>query len=88
MGVNKFTIEEPPFEGVFKISDEIRIQQTQKLQALKNQRDNTLVQQHLANIKQCATDNINLMPAVIEAVDNYATLGEIADTLRNVFGEF
>ena len=88
VGVNKFTIEEPPFEGVFKISDEIRIQQTQKLQALKNQRDNALVQQHLANIKQCATDNINLMPAVIEAVDNYATLGEIADTLRNVFGEF
>ena len=88
VGVNKFTIEEPPFEGVFKISDEIRIQQTQKLQALKNQRDNALVQQHLANISRCATDNINLMPAVIEAVDNYATLGEIADTLRNVFGEF
>lgn len=88
VGVNKFAIEEPPFEGVFKISDEIRIQQMQKLQALKNRRDNASVQQHLANISQRAKDNTNLMPAVIEAVDNYATLGEIADTLRNVFGEF
>ena len=38
--------------------------------------------------KQAAIDNQNLMPVVIEAVENYCTLGEISDTLRSVFGEY
>ena len=44
--------------------------------------------QCLATIKNAATANENLMPSVIEAVENYCTLGEIADTLRTVFGEY
>ena len=60
----------------------------EKLKALKTKRDNVKVIQCLATIKNAATTNENIMPSVIEAVENFCTLGEIADTLRTVFGEY
>jgi methylmalonyl-CoA mutase, N-terminal domain len=86
-GVNKFTVEETNTTPVFRIDDSIRTIQSDKISLLKAKRDNTKVQQCLAAISTHAKDGTNLMPAVIEAVENYCTLGEVADELRKVFGE-
>ena len=88
VGVNKFENEAGAPIPVFKIDDSIQGQQVQRLQALKGARDVTAVGSSLEKIRQHAVSGENLMPPVIEAVENYCTLGEIADVLRNVFGEF
>lgn len=88
VGVNKFTVDkEEPVPG-FKIDDSIRTIQSQKLATLRAQRNKAAVEESLLAIKKAATTNENLMPLVIAAVENYCTLGEIADTLRAVFGEY
>ena len=87
VGVNKFTNQEEIKPASFKINESIRQLQTDKLNLLKNKRDNQAVKTCLDNIKTAATNNNNLMPVVIEAVENYCTLGEISDALRSVFGE-
>ncbi len=88
VGVNKFTVDkETPIPG-FKIDDSIRIVQSEKLKALRANRDNDTATAALAQITAAATDGRNLMPLVIEAVEQYCTLGEIADALRKVFGEY
>jgi methylmalonyl-CoA mutase N-terminal domain/subunit len=73
---------------VFKVDETIRLQQIEKLKVLKSKRDAHKVNTCLASIKLAAQEGTNLMPPVIEAVENYCTLGEIADVLRNVFGEY
>jgi len=88
VGVNKFTIDkEEPIPG-FKIDDSIRQVQVEKLNQLKSKRTAQKVEISLENIRQAAVENRNLMPYVIEAVENKCTLGEIADILRQVFGEY
>jgi methylmalonyl-CoA mutase N-terminal domain/subunit len=87
VGVNKFTVDtELPIPG-FKIDDSIRILQSEKLKRLKEKRNKTQVLSCLESIKQSAIDGSNLMPHVLNAVENFCTLGEISDVLRNVFGE-
>jgi len=88
VGQNKYTQTEPPFDKVFSIDDSIRHLQMEKLKSLKNSRDSKLVEQNLKQLDQSARDGNNLMPFILTAVENYATLGEISDTLRNVFGEY
>jgi methylmalonyl-CoA mutase N-terminal domain/subunit len=88
VGVNKFTQEKEAFESLFSVNDSIRIQQIEKLVQVRATRDNAKVSAILANLKIAANSNENLMPIIIEAVENLATLGEIADTLRSVFGEY
>ena len=88
VGVNKFTQDKEPFEYLFSVNDSIRIQQIQKLVQLRANRDNAKVSAILANLTIAANSNENLMPIIVEAVENLATLGEIADTLRTVFGEY
>jgi methylmalonyl-CoA mutase N-terminal domain/subunit len=87
VGVNKFTVAtEAPVPG-FKIDDHIRIVQSEKLKALKAKRNSAQAAASLAQITLAAQNGTNLMPPVIEAVENYCTLGEIADVLRKEFGE-
>jgi methylmalonyl-CoA mutase N-terminal domain/subunit len=88
VGVNKFTVEKETPVPPFKIDDSIRLLQSQKLQVLKQKRNNELVKERLSAIKKAAIENTNLMPAVIAAVEDYCTLGEVADELRKVFGEY
>jgi methylmalonyl-CoA mutase N-terminal domain/subunit len=61
--------------------------QAAKLAALRQRRDNEHVQQKLRALEQAAAGTENLMPFIIDAVEVYASLGEISDTLRRVFGE-
>lgn len=87
VGVNSFTTEQETSLPSFKINDNIRKLQTDKLNLLRKQRDNTVSAACLKQIKEHATNNKNLMPVVINAVENFCTLGEISDALRSVFGE-
>ena len=88
VGVNKFNVEEPQQIPVFKVNDLIRNKQIDKLNKLRLERSTPTVESCLEKIKQAAINEKNLMPPVIEAVENSCTLGEIADVLRKVFGEF
>ncbi len=88
VGVNKFTTKEAEETPVFKIDDSIRTVQTEKLKALRAKRDAAKASACLEAIRQKAMSAENLMPAVIEAVESLCTLGEIADTLRGVWGEY
>jgi methylmalonyl-CoA mutase N-terminal domain/subunit len=88
VGVNKFTMEEKPFDKLFVVDDSIRPLQVEKLKKLRAERNATAVATSLAKLEAAANGTENLMPHIIEAVENYATLGEIADTMRKVFGEY
>ena len=88
VGVNKFLVDEKNTTPVFRIDESIQKIQTDKLKALRAKRDNTKVIACLKTINEMAVSGENLMPAVVEAVENYCTLGEIADELRKVFGEY
>jgi methylmalonyl-CoA mutase, N-terminal domain len=88
VGVNKFTSNEHNKIPGFKIDDSIRNVQSDKLAVLKAKRDNEKVKTALHQIEEACLNNNNLMPAVILAVENFCTLGEIADTCRSVFGEY
>jgi methylmalonyl-CoA mutase N-terminal domain/subunit len=88
VGLNRFVQkEEGAIEG-FRVDDAIRIAQSEKIAILKAQRDNLAVELALATLKITALSKKNLMPGILVAVEAYATLGEIADVLREVFGEY
>lgn len=88
VGVNKFQVEEKNDTPLLKIDDSIRKVQSDKLAALRAKRDAAKAQSCMDAISKAAKDGSNLMPVVIEAVENYCTLGEIADTLRKEFSEY
>jgi methylmalonyl-CoA mutase N-terminal domain/subunit len=88
VGVNQFTIDENEKVASLKIDDSIRHAQSERLSKLRMKRDSEKVNLCLSYIKSAAKSNVNLMPLVIEAVENYCTLGEISDVLREVFGEY
>jgi methylmalonyl-CoA mutase N-terminal domain/subunit len=73
---------------LLRVDDSIRKIQAEKLAKLRAKRDNTKVEECLAKIKAAGLTDTNLMPLVIEAVEQYATLGEISDTLRSIYGEY
>ncbi|PZR28515.1 MAG: methylmalonyl-CoA mutase [Citrobacter freundii] len=88
VGVNKFQVKEEQSIPIFKIDDSIRTLQTEKLNKLRANRDNAKVDQCLQILNDHVVSGQNIMPSVIEAVENKCTLGEIADTLREVYGEY
>lgn len=88
VGVNKFTEQEAPLKDVFRVDDSIRTHQIEKLVVLKAERNSTEVELALKSLKTAASGSENLMPFILTAVEAYATLGEISDVLRNVFGEY
>ena len=88
VGVNAFQHDTESQPGSFIVDDSIRQVQIDKINQIKSKRDATKVAECLEDIKRRAIEDENLMPAVIEAVENYCTLGEISDELRAVFGEY
>ncbi len=88
VGVNKFTSKETADTPVFKIDDSIRLIQSQKLASLRKRRDAANAAASLEKIEAAAKSGDNLMPVVIDAVETLCTLGEIADVLRGVWGEY
>lgn len=88
VGVNKFTQKTEAISDGFVIDESIRTVQTTKLDTLKAERDNEAVSIALDNLKEAAKGTANLMPFILVAVEAYATLGEVADAMRTVFGEY
>lgn len=88
VGLNEFATEEAPFTNILKISPDIERYQRQKLDKVRGQRDALKVQDALKALRKAAQGTENLMPYILEAVKSYVTLGEIADCLREVFGEY
>lgn len=88
VGVNKFTSDETDDTPVFKIDDSIRAVQSEKLDSLRARRDAVKAEAAIAAIQDAARSGHNLMPPVIAAVEAYCTLGEIADSLRALWGEY
>jgi methylmalonyl-CoA mutase N-terminal domain/subunit len=88
VGVNAFKEEGELKIPVFKIDQTIQQIQVNKLKAFKENRNNTMVEISLHNISKAATGSENLMPLVVHAIEQHCTLGEIADVLRKVFGEY
>ncbi|MFL5772824.1 MAG: methylmalonyl-CoA mutase [Flavisolibacter sp.] len=88
VGMNRFVAEQEQHTSLFRVDDQIRIAQSSRLKELRNNRNDTLVKHALENIRGKAVSGENLMPPVINAVEEKCTLGEIADVLRSVFGEY
>jgi methylmalonyl-CoA mutase N-terminal domain/subunit len=89
VGVNDYTVEEDwvPVE-LLRIHPKVEEEQIARLQKLRRERDNRKVKEVLDKLHDEADRDRNLMPTIIEAVKAYATLGEITDVLRGVFGEY
>ncbi|HMK26552.1 MAG TPA: methylmalonyl-CoA mutase family protein, partial [Chitinophagaceae bacterium] len=88
VGVNKFQSNNDETIPAFKVNDNIRDVQIQKLNNLRSNRDNAKIDQCLQILNDRCNSGENIMPSVVEAVENKCTLGEIADTLREVYGEY
>ena len=88
VGLNQFQVEEEPLRDILRIRPEAEQYQKEKLGRVKKERDNAKVKQTLALLKKAAQGKENVVLPVLEAVKVYATLGEISDTLREVFGEY
>jgi len=88
VGVNKFIVEEEETPEILKINPEIEKNQIEFLKKIKAERNNSLVNEKLKSLKEAAQSDANLMPFIIDAVRVYASIGEICNTLREVFGEY
>ncbi|NHJ26150.1 MAG: methylmalonyl-CoA mutase [Candidatus Lokiarchaeota archaeon] len=86
VGVNDVQIREPCSTPLLKIDEKVAEEQINNLQNLKESRNNGLLKESLINLKQAAEGSENLMPFIIEAVRNYASVGEIINTLKEIFG--
>ncbi len=88
VGVNKYQIEEKPLDEVLEVSEAVRDEQIQRLTEIKEQRDESAVQQALTDVKKAAEIDGNLLEASIAAVRTRATVGEISDAMESAFGRF
>lgn len=88
VGLNKFQIEEQPPKNLLKVDPAVQEAQIRKIAAVKAQRDQAAVDRALADLKAAAASTANLMPPILAAVKAYATLQEICDVMRSVFGEY
>ena len=88
VGVNKFELEGEVEMPLLQLNPDLERRQVERLQALRLRRPMTTWEQSLVHLSDAARTEANLMPHIVEAVEALATVGEIADTLRSVFGEY
>jgi len=87
VGVNRFTVAEKRPIQILRVDDSVRDRQMARLSALRARRDGAAVAGSLARLEAAARGSENVMPFIIQCVESLATLGEICDVLRGVFGE-
>ena len=87
VGVNRYNTEEPPVEGLMRVDEEAARQQIARLQRLRRQRDGGAARSALARLSDAARSDANTVPAILECVEAYCTLGEMSGVLREAFGE-
>jgi methylmalonyl-CoA mutase N-terminal domain/subunit len=89
VGVNDYTIEEEEYPlELLRVDPKAEKEQIGNLQKLRKERDNKKVEETLGKLLKAAEKDENLMPPIIDAVKAYATLGEITEILRKVYGEY
>jgi methylmalonyl-CoA mutase N-terminal domain/subunit len=88
VGVNQFVSEQTKQPPLLVVDDAIRDVQSERLRSLKRRRNSTAVENSLDELQHAAAGTTNLLPPILRCVENYATLGEIADTFRGVWGEY
>ncbi|MFP4459695.1 MAG: methylmalonyl-CoA mutase [Candidatus Zixiibacteriota bacterium] len=89
VGVNKYKIDDEPQPELLRVDPIIQKTQMDKLAEVKNERDNEKAQELLDKLEKAALDTeVNLMPYIVDAVQAYASIGEICNKLRGVFGEY
>lgn len=86
--VNKYTVVEPLKIDIRKIDPKEEERQGEKLKKLRQERNNENDKSSLKRIEEAAKDGINLVPSLLEAGKAYATIGEMCDSLRKVYGDF
>ena len=88
VGVNDFTVEEDHHDELLKVDLALEKRQKERVAGVRAERNQAAAQAACDRVGQVARDGGNLMPAIIDAVRAYVTLGEISDALRNEFGEY
>jgi methylmalonyl-CoA mutase N-terminal domain/subunit len=88
VGMNKYATDEPHGAELLHVGAELEAKQMERLRKLRAERDGQRVTQVLSKVRSVAESGENIMPVMIEAVDAYATIGEISDALRQAFGEY
>lgn len=88
VGVNEFRVKEDSDFAILCINEDTRLRQIEKLKDVKRKRDNDKVFAALGNLKNKAHSSENLIPYILEAVEQYSTIGEITDVLRTSWGEY
>lgn len=88
VGVNKFQEEEPVRPETLKVDEAVRTGQMARLNGVRQRRDATAVRRSLEAVRAAASEERNLMPPILAAVESFASVGEIAEVLRSVWGEY
>lgn len=88
VGVNRFTVDEEKEIPIQRIDENLERKQVERLRALRARRDPGPWKESLQQVEAAARGGANLMPYILRAVEAYATVGEISDTMRRVFGEY
>ena len=88
VGVNRFTVEGEPDPDVFPIDPELQRTQVERVKRFRSERDQAAARAALADVEAAARGTQNLLPPMKMALAAHATLGEVSDALRSVFGEY
>jgi len=88
VGINKYTMEEPPPQNLLRVDMKVGEVESEKLSRFRAARDQSKTDKALDHLKEISRKDDNVMPAVIEAVKARATIGEICDVWRNIYGEY
>lgn len=88
VGVNRFQLEEEPAVNVLRIDPALEQAQVERVRALRERRDGRVVIVALGKLREAAQASENLLPRILECVESYATVGEISNALRDIWGEY
>jgi methylmalonyl-CoA mutase N-terminal domain/subunit len=88
VGVNRFTVEEEKPIPIQRIDESLERKQIERVRELRTRRDPDLWGQAIEKVEEAARSGANLMPHIVAAVEAYATVGEVSDSMRRVFGEY
>jgi methylmalonyl-CoA mutase N-terminal domain/subunit len=88
VGLNRFQVEEQAKAPVLRIDPDVEREQVERTRAVRSRRNQRAALDSLDRVENAARTDQNLVPHILAAVESYATLGEISDRLRRVFGEY
>jgi methylmalonyl-CoA mutase N-terminal domain/subunit len=88
VGVNRYQVEEESNVSTLRVDPAVEQAQVERVRALRKRRDSQAVERSLAKLEESARSTENLLPRILECVESYATVGEISNRLRNVWGEY